>query len=176
VSLRCTPNLILQIRTRIPSELPSREAMARCLVEALRVVFDQLPNSLPERDLELGMTLTDDQGIKTINKAYRLVDAPTDVLSFPLFTNGESFEEEQPEGPPLSLGDIVINLQTIERQASDRGLKLHERFAECMVHGLLHIMGWEHSSDLSQGRMEALEDELVPAVSELLSPECAGET
>ena len=176
MSSHSAPNLILQIRTRIPPGLPPRDILAGRLVEAVHAMMEKLPIRLPDRDIELGMTLTDDNGIRIVNRAHRQIDAPTDVLSFPLVVesrhgDGESEEElkdDYPDGPPVALGDIVISLETVERQAAERCLPLHERFAECLVHAMLHIAGCEHSTEPGREEMESMEDELVPEVARLL--------
>jgi probable rRNA maturation factor len=165
-----TPSLILQLRTRIPKGLPSESTLTARLVDAVRIVLGRAPVKLPKRDIELGIVLTDDEGIKVINRVHRKMDVPTDVLSFPLHGELDLKEPDQPEGPPLALGDIVISLETIGRQAADRNLPIHERFAECLVHGMLHILGYEHSTEKSREKMESLEDELVNQVADVLAP------
>ena len=171
VSAQNAPNLILQVRTRIPAGLPPRDILAGRIVEVFRMVIDRSKLYIPDRDIELGVTLTDDNDIRVINKAHRQTDAPTDVLSFPMFSDGLVKNANETAGDsPVALGDIVISLETLTCQASDRALPVHERFAECLVHGMLHIMGFEHSSESGRIDIEALEDDLVPHASGILAP------
>ena len=95
------PKVILQIRTVLPSSLPDCDLLPDKLAEALRVVLSNIPVDLPSDNLELGITLTDDPGIRAINKAHQGIDSPTDVLSFPLLG-----PDPHPPDVPISLGDI----------------------------------------------------------------------
>jgi probable rRNA maturation factor len=167
------PNLTLQIETALPNDLPSEDAMAPRLVDVFQTLLANVPRRTNGREIEIGVTLTDDVEIRAINKEFRQVNASTDVLSFPMITD-DSEDDQSTGGPPLVLGDIVISIPTIQRQASDRGLALHERFTECLVHGFLHLLGWEHDTGEGREKMEAFEDELVPAVTRLLDPAYGG--
>jgi probable rRNA maturation factor len=91
--------------------------------------------------LELSLLLTNDEGIRALNHAYRGEDKPTDVLSFPLW-------EEQPtlpaEGRALPLGDIVISLTRAAAQAEELGHSSLREAVFLFVHGLLHLLGYDH--------------------------------
>ena len=95
---------------------------------------------------EVSITFLDDAGIRELNKQFRLIDRPTDVLSFPLF----DYEGESDE-PPVDeligmLGDIVISLETAERQAKEFGHSLEEEVAFLTVHSMLHLLGYDHET------------------------------
>lgn len=105
-------------------------------------------------DAELSVLLTDDATIHPLNRDYRGKDAPTDVLSF-----------SQLEGEGLSetdvLGDVVISLQTAQRQAEERGHGLDVEVRTLLVHGICHLLGYDHEQDDEAQEMEALERELL---------------
>lgn len=84
---------------------------------------------------ELSIVLVSDAQIKRLNKLYRNKDKPTDVLSFPL---GEKVEDW------LILGDIVISVDTAKRQAQELGHSLEEELKRLLVHGLVHLLGYDH--------------------------------
>ncbi|MFZ8862964.1 MAG: rRNA maturation RNase YbeY [Thermocrinis sp.] len=85
--------------------------------------------------VELSIALVSDAQIKRLNKLYRNKDKPTDVLSFPI---GEKVEDW------LILGDIVISVDTAKRQARELGHSLEEELKRLLVHGLVHLLGYDH--------------------------------
>jgi probable rRNA maturation factor len=85
--------------------------------------------------VELSIALVSDVQIKRLNKLYRNKDKPTDVLSFPI---GEKVEDW------LILGDIVISVDTAKRQAQELGHSLEEELKRLLVHGLVHLLGYDH--------------------------------
>lgn len=95
---------------------------------------------------EVSVTFTDNKGIHALNKKFRGVDRPTDVLSFPLFDyEGES------EEPPVDelfgmLGDIVLSLERAERQAEEYGHSFEREVAFLTVHSMLHLLGYDHET------------------------------
>jgi probable rRNA maturation factor len=85
--------------------------------------------------VELSIALVSDAQIKRLNKLYRNKDRPTDVLSFPI---GEKVEDW------LILGDIAISVDTAKRQAKELGHSLEEELKRLLVHGLVHLLGYDH--------------------------------
>ena len=101
----------------------------------------------------MSLLLVDDPAIRALNRGWRNVDKPTDVLSWAL-----------PPGPPGSfpdtedvLGDVVISLDTARRQAAARGWTLEEETALLLVHGLLHLLGHEDETEAGAERMRLIE-------------------
>ncbi|MEE9543417.1 MAG: rRNA maturation RNase YbeY, partial [Thermodesulfobacteriota bacterium] len=80
---------------------------------------------------EVSILLTDDEGIRELNEMYRDMDRPTDVLSFPL---NDSY----------MLGDIVISLERVSVQAKDYSVSFDEELTRLLMHGLLHLLGYDH--------------------------------
>ncbi|MDR2104966.1 MAG: rRNA maturation RNase YbeY [Deferribacteraceae bacterium] len=94
---------------------------------------------------ELSLVLSTDEFIRKLNLDFRGLDAPTDVLSFP---------QEDDE----LLGDIVISLETAERKAVEIGCPLREEAAFLFIHGLLHLKGYDHSSEKEEAEMFSLQE------------------
>jgi len=114
------------------------------------------------RPLEVGLIVTDDQGSREMNLRYRGVDAPTDVLSFPLL-DYERPEKPRtlfpmPPGEPLPLGDIVISYPRAVEQAADFGHPLAREMAFLVVHGAMHLLGYDHEDPASAREMRAQEE------------------
>ena len=102
---------------------------------------------------ELGVFLCDDAKIHELNRTYRAVDRPTDVLSFAL-NEGESGTGEDAR----LLGDLVISLERTANQASEYGHGFERELAYLTVHGCLHILGYDHMSDEDKKEMRAEEE------------------
>jgi probable rRNA maturation factor len=126
-------------------------ALARCAVEA---VFSVLPES-PSSPTEISVLLTDDAGARELNRAWRGLDKPTNVLSFP------APAVPSPDGV-RHLGDIALAFETVAREADDEGKSPHDHFAHLVVHGTLHLLGHDHETGEGEAvAMEALEIEAL---------------
>ena len=116
-----------------------------------------------DRDCELSVTLTDDAHIHALNREYRGVDRPTDVLSFPMysFTDGD----EPPQDGNFTLGDIVVSVERAEAQAKEYGHSTRREIAFLTVHSILHLLGWDHETSPEDERaMFAKQDEIMIAL------------
>jgi probable rRNA maturation factor len=108
-------------------------------------------------DAELAIMLTDDDGIRTLNKNWRGIDKPTNVLSFPAL---------QPVGPrdedaPRMLGDIAIAYQTTRTEADAEHKPFENHLSHLAVHGFLHLVGYDHEKDGDADIMEDLERKIL---------------
>lgn len=110
---------------------------------------------------EICLVLTNDAEIAALNMAWRGKDGPTNVLSFPA-------EDDFPDGPQsvenpedLILGDVVFAFETIAREAGDQDKSFHNHMAHLLVHGVLHLLGYDHQSDEEAGQMESLERRIL---------------
>lgn len=119
---------------------------------------------------EVNLTLTDNDGIHEINKQYRSIDRPTDVLSFPLITYeaaGDFSKIEQddtnfnPDTGEAMLGDIVISITKVKEQASEYGHSLEREFAFLIVHSMLHLLGYDHMTEEEAPVMEQKQTEIL---------------
>ncbi len=100
---------------------------------------------------ELSITLTDNLHIQAINRRYRGIDRPTDVISFAL---NESEEPEIQDAEVNILGDIIISLERAAEQAAEYGHSYRREVAFLTVHGLLHLLGYDHMEDEERQEME----------------------
>jgi probable rRNA maturation factor len=110
-------------------------------------------------DAELAVMLTDDAGIRTLNKNWRGIDKPTNVLSFPALQPPEGAPE--PDDMPRMLGDIAIAYETTRREADDEEKPFAHHLSHLAVHGFLHLVGYDHEQDGEAEAMEALEREIL---------------
>lgn len=120
------------------------------------------PWAEPLRDrAELSLLLTDDAGIRALNRDWRGRDRPTNVLAFPMLD-----ADAAPDGPDaLLLGDVVLAHETSAREAEASGMALDHHVAHLVVHGVLHLLGHDHEEDAEAERMEALETLILGALA-----------
>lgn len=115
-------------------------------------------------EAEVSLTLVDNNRIHDINKEFRDIDRPTDVLSFPMVEYDDAgefafLEDEDdcfnPETGELMLGDIIISLDKVEEQAIAYGHSFTREYAFLIAHSMLHLMGYDHMTDDDASIMEA---------------------
>lgn len=134
------------------------DAVDTALLE--RTITRVLQNEGIGGNVEVGLTITDDAEIQTLNAQYRGLDCPTDVLSFPL-ENVESPLETPfilPADMPRQLGDIVISLPRAREQAAEYGHSLERELAYLTAHGTLHLLGYDHNNEVERHVMRAKEE------------------
>ena len=113
---------------------------------------------------EVDITIVDDEEIHQLNRDYRNVDRPTDVLSFALDEDDEA-EPELLEGQLHLLGDIIISAETATRQAEEFGHGLEREIVYLAVHGLLHLLGYDHMVEEDKVIMRTKEEEALRAIN-----------
>ena len=102
--------------------------------------------------------ITDNEGIHEINKQYRNIDSPTDVISF------AGIDAEDDRSLPYELGDIFINKDRVVSQAADYGHAELREFAFLVTHGMLHLLGYDHMNEEDEKEMFALQDKILEIV------------
>ncbi|HEX5482209.1 MAG TPA: rRNA maturation RNase YbeY [Terriglobia bacterium] len=135
----------------------NRQNTIRVRVRILREFFQTLRRQLRVGGRRFDVTLVDDAEIKRLNAAFRGKRGPTDVLSFPWDGSPQAVSGSALHSRELSgfLGDIVISVETARRNARREGHNLHVEIQQLMLHGLLHLRGYDHETD--DGKMNALE-------------------
>ena len=109
---------------------------------------------------EISITFVDEEQIHLLNKEHRNVDRPTDVLSFPLGENGQY--DVNPENGAKMLGDIVLNVSRVVRQAEEFGHSFRREIAYLTAHSMLHLLGYDHESGgIESVHMREKEEEVM---------------
>ncbi len=115
---------------------------------------------------EVSVLLANDAKIHELNRDYRGFDKPTDVLSFAL-------EEDQtvvlPPGFPRMLGDVIVSLETVTRQARENQRPVSHECAWALCHGVLHLLGYDHQTDDEDAEMRAKEQQVLEGLGEALN-------
>lgn len=128
-------------------ELLLRKRPRAPIASRIRKLVNRVLDELGQGDAQLHILLTNDSEIREINSTHRGKDESTDVLSFP---DGDQLPDGQ-----LFLGQIVISLETARRQAAELGHGEIRELEELIIHGLLHLLGWDHTVD--EGEMDSIE-------------------
>ena len=110
-----------------------------------------------DRRTVIGVVLADDSEQRRLNHTYRGRDEPTNVLSFAL----TEADDASPEGEPLLLGDVVLAYETVAREAAEQQKPLPDHLCHLVVHGVLHLLGFDHEDDADAQIMEACEVEIL---------------
>ena len=130
-----------------------------------RVLSEALAGRTPEGPVEIGLTVTTDEGIRELNERYRGVDAATDVLSFPML----DYERPEhpastfpsPPGEPVSLGDLVVSYPRALAQSREYGHSAEREMAFLLVHGVMHLLGYDHEAPEDQAAMRGEEEAVL---------------
>jgi probable rRNA maturation factor len=132
---------------------PAWEALARNAASAVVQVAPELANPR----LSVSLLFADDAEVQLLNAEWRGKDKPTNVLSFPMLGR-EDLLTLPADGPPELLGDLALALETCAREAAEKDLSLEHHTAHLIVHGLLHLAGYDHETSSREAReMELLE-------------------
>ena len=134
----------------------SWDALARsaAIAAIAESAFPQLGGG--QRSVELGVRLTGDEQVRALNALWRGKDSATNVLSFPL-AEAEELGEGTADGPELMLGDIVLAHGVCAAEAADKGIAIEAHASHLLVHGTLHLLGYNHHDDQAAEDMEARE-------------------
>jgi probable rRNA maturation factor len=129
--------------------------------QLLRTVQAALENQKQPDDTEVTVVITDDAKVQELNRVFRGVDSPTDVLSF---SAREGQEFITPQGLSNYLGDIVISYPTAVAQAKEQGHSIERELALLIVHGCLHLLGYDHQTAQDQERMWTIQEQILSSL------------
>jgi probable rRNA maturation factor len=139
------PSVDIQIAATLWANQPLAEDIVRDAVAAAA-------EAIAAPDGEVSVVLTDDASIAKLNRDWRGIDKPTNVLSFPA---------AKIRGGGAMLGDIVIAYETLARECADENRLFRHHLAHLTVHGFLHLLGYDHKTDNEADAMEALESRIM---------------
>ncbi len=134
--------------------------LAFAAAEAAERVAPELANGR----LTASVLFTVDEEVRTLNREWRVKDKPTNVLSFPMIGRGELLALA-PDGGPEMLGDLALAHETCAREAAGKGVSLEHHAAHLLVHGFLHLAGYDH--DTSEADAEAMEALEIKALAQM---------
>ena len=145
--------------------------------KCLSVILQEVVQS--KAPFDLSVLLTNDDEIQKLNKNYRQKDQPTNVLSFesgaPIQTLAAQYKAaEAGEGTsvtrPIPLGDIALSYETLVRESQEQQKSFQDHFTHLIIHGILHLLGFDHELDFEAETMEALEIKLLKTYFNINNP------
>ena len=136
--------------------LPEAEDVVRRAV----VAVGRTPGITLPPDAELSFALADDEQVRVLNRDYRAIDKPTNVLSFPA-AHG------------TLLGDVIVAYETLEKEAVEEGISSADHLAHLATHGLLHLLGYDHDTEAEALAMEQLETAILAGLG-IKDPHASG--
>jgi rRNA maturation RNase YbeY len=133
---------------------------------------EKVLSEMGEHTAQVSLVLVGDREMRGLNRKYRGIDQPTDVLAFPMREEGKASDKNKaidlwhPNTTLDLLGDVVISIPTARKQALLQGHSLEQEIAVLMIHGLLHLLGYDHERSVADARlMKKKEKELLQVVS-----------
>jgi probable rRNA maturation factor len=139
-------------------------------IDMLKVILHKAGTIEGIRSGEVDLTFTDDEGIRELNRTYRGIDRPTDVLSFPMREKSPEepdivWTDEEPDDGELDLlGDIVISVPQARRQSEEYGHSLEREIGFLFVHGFLHLIGYDHGNEEAEKVMFAKQEHILAEI------------
>ena len=115
--------------------------------------------------IEISIRLTSDDEVQRLNRQYRQQDKPTNVLSFPMVQPDLIETLANTDDGEVLLGDIVLAYETCAREAVERGVSVQDHAMHLIVHGVLHLLGYDHVTDSEGEAMEAIERDVMASLS-----------
>ncbi|GGZ04731.1 rRNA maturation RNase YbeY [Novosphingobium colocasiae] len=146
----------MDLEIDIEAPWPAATDWADLAGRALEALAQVAPELGQER-LIASLLFTSDAEVHTLNREWRGKDKPTNVLSFPMLERDDLLDLSD-RGPPEMLGDIALAFETCAREAAEKGVSIEHHAAHLIVHGLLHLAGYDHETGEAEAEaMEALE-------------------
>lgn len=139
-----------------PDEL-DWEDRARAAAEAALALTPHAALADAAPIVEIAVRLTDDAEVQQLNRDFRGKDKPTNVLSFPQYGPDEFASLSNTDDGEILIGDIVLARETCVREAQEKGISVIDHATHLIVHGTLHLVGYDHLDDVSADAMEGLE-------------------
>lgn len=149
--------LAVDILSEDPSWGKARLGYRKSIPLILETALKTIP-SRPKAPLEVTVTLSNDRNIRVLNREHRGKDKATNVLSFPLWDETADIPSGRHAVP---IGDIVIAYETMAREAAEQGKTLKSHLAHMLVHGFLHLLGYDHMTAVEAEDMETLEIKIL---------------
>ena len=152
---------MIEVNYNAISELQNEEKLIKEVVS--RVLEEE--KVLPEVDVYI--TLTNNEEIHKINKEYRDVDRPTDVLSFPMYERDEiaGLKNDTDDEIEKILGDIIVSIEKVREQAEEYGHSFERELAYLVTHGMLHLLGYDHMIEEEKAVMRKREEEILETLN-----------
>lgn len=148
--------MVIEIDYDDIDKLPKEEKLIKVVIETV------LKEENVIQDVEVYVTLTNNNQIHKVNLEQRNVDRPTDVLSFPMFERDEvPMLKKINKKEPHILGDIIVSVEKVKEQAEEYGHSFERELSYLITHGMLHLLGYDHMIEEEKEQMRKREEEIL---------------
>lgn len=158
--MKKNPSVIIEIKGAGWKKIKGLE---KRLAQASELTLATMPVALlpAARRAQATLLLTSDKAVQTLNHDYRGKDKPTNVLSFPQFERADLAKVGKTGLGNIYVGDIAVAYQTVVKEAKAEKKELLDHVTHLLIHGLLHLFGYDHDTDARASRMEKMEKEIM---------------
>ncbi len=148
-------NFDIDVNVSEPEWISSFLDVEKVAAEAMELSLKmaQLPRQIKDKEIEVSIVLANDDLIQVLNREYRDKDSPTNVLTFASLDSDGPI----PADAAYPIGDVILSYQTIDREAREQGKFFKDHFIHMVVHGTLHLLGYDHQTEDEANNMESLE-------------------
>ena len=145
--------------------ITDQQEMYKLDTEHIRETAQKILDAMEYPESELSILIVADSHIAELNQEYLNRKGPTNVIAFPMYDDPADFQapawNSEEDAPPHLLGDVVISMETAQKEGEDMGITMMERFTQLLIHGILHLMGYDHEKTEEDAvKMERKSDEL----------------
>jgi probable rRNA maturation factor len=149
------PKRTLQLQIEIDDgDWPPEKHTEKLLAPIVETLLKEI--ELPRPRMAATITLATDAVVRDLNKQWRKQDKPTNVLSFP-----NNLDAPATKGEPVFLGDVIVARETLAREAIEQNISFDHHLSHLVLHGILHLTGYDHETDAEAEVMEALETRIL---------------
>ncbi|MBR5598600.1 MAG: rRNA maturation RNase YbeY [Alphaproteobacteria bacterium] len=126
-------------------------------------VYDETKHEVIElaNSINVSVCLSNDEEVHKLNREFRGMDKPTNVLSFANIDDDELWDGIESGEKDVELGEIILAFETLQREAFEKGIGVYQHFAHLLVHGFLHLLGFDHEDDKDADVMEGMEIDIL---------------
>ena len=137
-----------------------KDLVKKCKDFAVEEVLSDVAFLNKNKNFNINLALSDDKTVHLLNKQFRNMDKPTNVLSF-ANADDEFFEQTLEQEQDVELGDVIVAFETMKREAEEQGVSLRDHFCHLWVHGILHVLGYDHIETKDRIEMESKEIKIL---------------
>jgi len=158
-------NINIDLLVQDRSWKSQKEINKQLMEDIFKLVLNYLKIPMCENTVEISVTLTNDENIRTLNKNYRHRDRPTNVLTFSLYEKKSDVVNDIRKMPFMALGDIIFSYDTIEKESREQHKTFKNHFIHMLIHSYLHLFSYDHIEKREQKEMENIEIEILKSLN-----------
>ena len=158
-------NISIDLLIQDRSWKSQKEVNKKLMEDIFKLVLNYLKIPMCKNTIEISITLSDDENIRTLNRDYRHRDKSTNVLTFSLYEKKSDVIRDIKKLPCMALGDIIFSYDTIERESKEQNKTFLNHFIHMLVHSYLHLFSYDHIEKKEQDEMEKIEINILKLIN-----------